>query len=106
MLNCVIITYNGKNMNYTKDLNKMYDYFATDKQIKRSILLLKSGTCEICKTSNLRRGKLAIEHNHKTGKFRGITCQSCNIKIGYVEKNKNWDNCDLKILDWITFRGH
>lgn len=29
-----------------------------------------------------------IEHNHKTGKFRGITCGRCNYVLGAVEDNR------------------
>lgn len=43
--------------------------------------LLKSqdGLCVICMT----RKPLYIDHNHSTGKVRGILCQQCNTAIGY-----------------------
>lgn len=48
----------------------------------------QSGKCKICGKSikeNLKR--LAVDHCHKTGKVRGLLCSSCNICIGFIEKN-------------------
>lgn len=51
--------------------------------------------CEICgkpevisssRTSN-KTNSLAVDHNHKTGHFRGLLCYSCNIKIGWIENH-------------------
>lgn len=50
--------------------------------------------CEICdeehiSTSDDRtiKRKLSIDHCHKTGKFRGIICSSCNVALGYFKDN-------------------
>ena len=84
----------------------MYRYHATSDQVAKAIDQMQKGVCEICNKNNLTRSQLDIEHNHTTGKFRGITCHACNCKIGSVEKLKNWDTCSLDILDWITYKGH
>lgn len=48
--------------------------------------------CEICReiriTKKIPKG-LVIDHNHKTGKFRGILCDKCNRGIGYFLENTN-----------------
>lgn len=40
--------------------------------------------CAICKGGNRRA--MGIDHDHKTGKVRGLLCDSCNISLGHVEK--------------------
>ncbi len=73
----------------------------------------QSGECSICfdelpdlmQYANRRRG-YAIDHNHETGKFRGILCLRCNSllgmakessrilasAIGYLEKNGSYEH--------------
>lgn len=45
------------------------------------------GGCYICKkiqTGTTCRNGLCVDHNHKTGKNRGLLCQSCNRAIGLL----------------------
>jgi hypothetical protein len=44
--------------------------------------------CKICKTSFDNR-KAHADHDHKTGKFRGILCTSCNMGLGVYESKKH-----------------
>jgi Autographiviridae endonuclease VII len=49
------------------------------------ILLKKqNGLCAICKKPEKEsaKGKLAVDHCHKTGKIRGLLCFNCNVGIG------------------------
>ncbi len=49
--------------------------------------MLKSqgGVCALCK-STCRTGKaLAVDHDHATGKVRGLLCSSCNLGIGKLK---------------------
>jgi len=52
-----------------------------------SNLLEKQGNkCSICKTdnSNLKKS-LAVDHDHVTGKIRGLLCTNCNIGLGHFK---------------------
>jgi hypothetical protein len=48
----------------------------------------QGGLCAICKQPNKRdkRGKrkdLAVDHCHRTGRFRGLLCNCCNLGLGH-----------------------
>lgn len=43
----------------------------------------QNGLCAICQKS----GKLFVDHNHKTGKVRGLLCNTCNIALGMSKDN-------------------
>lgn len=44
-------------------------------------LARQGGGCKICGRS-LERIRLAVDHDHKTGKVRGILCENCNRGLG------------------------
>ena len=48
-----------------------------------SMLESQGNCCAICKTpaSNFEK-RMAIDHCHRTGKIRGILCNSCNLGLG------------------------
>ena len=46
--------------------------------------------CAICKRLCTSGRKLAVDHNHKTNKIRGLLCSNCNQGLG-----KFFDNKDL-----------
>lgn len=54
------------------------------------MLSAQGGVCAICKQpeTHMRNGKvkaLAVDHNHKTGKVRGLLCSDCNTGIGKLK---------------------
>lgn len=46
--------------------------------------------CDICNLSEFTNSEKRhhVDHNHKTGKIRGILCSRCNGMVGHVEKNR------------------
>jgi 5-methylcytosine-specific restriction endonuclease McrA len=58
-------------------------------QFYDELLLKQDYKCAICRkpSSECRKG-LSIDHDHATGKVRGLLCQGCNIAVGVVEVGK------------------
>ena len=64
--------------------NKFYKLTPEDVANIHSAL---GGVCEICKTKTtlggrVKKGSSVIDHNHKTGKARGMICAQCNHGLG------------------------
>lgn len=43
-----------------------------------------NGLCAICGEYQ-ELGKLCVDHDHSTGKVRGLLCNNCNSGIGYLK---------------------
>lgn len=47
-----------------------------------------NGKCDICGVSHLELNQsLCIDHNHGTGKIRGLLCKTCNSILGFCKDN-------------------
>lgn len=57
--------------------------------------------CEICgeKEEDTKGTRLAIDHDHVTGKFRGFICNRCNSGIGFLRDNITILNNAKKYLE-------
>ena len=49
----------------------------------------QKGVCKICKQKQkgVRYKWLSVDHNHKTGKVRGLLCWHCNKALGLFQDN-------------------
>ena len=61
--------------------------YSVSKDQFMSMLSEQRGLCAICKCSmdTARFKRPCVDHCHKTGKVRGLLCQSCNIGIGMLK---------------------
>ena len=53
----------------------------------------QNGVCAACDRPETHKLngvviRLAVDHDHKTGKVRGLLCRKCNLIIGMAEDNK------------------
>jgi hypothetical protein len=56
-----------------------------------AMLAAQSSGCAICGKSVADNGKfLAVDHNHTTGKIRGLLCRECNSAIGFMHDNPSF----------------
>lgn len=52
-----------------------------------SIFKEQDGVCAICGEPQLNQ-RLAIDHDHTTGRIRALLCIRCNTWLGQLEKNQ------------------
>jgi hypothetical protein len=62
--------------------------FGLSEEEYNAILRKQNGVCAICKRQQKGR-RLAVDHDHVTGKVRGLLCISCNRVVGYLD-NEQW----------------
>lgn len=63
--------------NYGIDLSKYEELFD-----------LQGGCCKICqKHRSVFSSNLSVDHDHKTGKVRGLLCNPCNQAMGLLKED-------------------
>lgn len=68
----------------TQHLRRKYNMSLEDFE---ALWVAQKGLCAMC-NAPMRRGRGAhVEHNHATGKVRGLTHPKCNTIIGYLENS-------------------
>lgn len=84
---------------YDKEYRKTLGWKKAANQFKVSIrtlevaMELQNGLCAICNKPEVNKHqsgvtmRLAIDHDHATGKFRGFLCQKCNQGLGMFLDN-------------------
>lgn len=51
-------------------------------------LSLQGGVCAICRSDTPGPwGRFAVDHDHATGKIRGLLCNNCNRAMGLLKEN-------------------
>lgn len=78
--------------------NQSLKFGLTENQIQS--MYEATEVCELCGKTNQRR--LNIDHNHVTGKVRGLLCDPCNKGLGHFK-----DDPELiqKAIEYLKERG-
>lgn len=79
-------TWYRNNRDKFEDKRLRYEFGITLKNYNY-IAIKQSGVCAICHRENTGGNqygisKLNVDHNHKTGKVRGLLCSKCNLALG------------------------
>lgn len=78
-----------------KRRNEMRSLYGIGPDDYKRMLDEQNGKCAICRSEYSGRkkppvkwglGVLAIDHDHTTGKVRGLLCHSCNVRVGACER--------------------
>ena len=61
-------------------------------EVYNALLVAQCGTCALCSKPEMviQNGKvkrLALDHDHETGRVRGLLCTQCNRRLGVWERN-------------------
>lgn len=63
------------------DLMRLYGMTLDDYLL---LLDAQEGRCKICGEPPLEGKVLSVDHDHETGKVRGLLCMRCNSGLGYL----------------------
>lgn len=100
--------------------NRLKSYGITI-ELYNEMLEQQGGVCAICKKNDSRH-RLSVDHDHNTGKVRGLLCHKCNRTLGVFNDNidlfrscssylmkyeplKNWDDYFLDIASLVATRS-
>lgn len=69
---------------YTVSNRRKLDYGITSEQYDE-IFINQNGVCAICGGPPVgNRKSLSVDHDHTTGKIRGLLCNKCNSALGMI----------------------
>ena len=63
------------------------------------MLAAQEGGCKICGKVCKTGRRLAVDHDHETGKVLGLLCYSCNMKLGWFESHAD------EVLKYLTYNS-
>jgi hypothetical protein len=88
---------------YKKNKKKLRNTFLKRKfgitlEVYNKILKEQKGVCAVCGRKEKNKS-LAVDHDHKTGKIRGLLCGRCNPALGFLQESPKLIK---KILEYIN----
>ena len=78
--------FHKNNPDYERDRRLVKEFNLTSSDYA-SLLRKQSGLCAICHQPDPRQIRLAVDHDHATGKVRGLLCYPCNLGLGCFHDN-------------------
>jgi hypothetical protein len=70
-----------------RDLSYMRRYGISLEEYNQRFIV-QNGKCAICSKSQMEfKRRFHVDHDHETGKVRGLLCENCNHMLGHVFDN-------------------
>lgn len=63
-----------------------------------TLLEKQDSSCAICSTKDFGKKGPHVDHNHETGKVRGLLCRGCNLALGMIKDNAQTAESAAKYL--------
>jgi len=77
--------------------NQSIALYGVDKFMYEAMYFEQDGTCLICQ----EREAKCLDHDHETGRPRGLLCLGCNTLLGFIETPGRLDSA----LDYLSQAG-
>lgn len=65
-------------------------FFGLEQGEYERMLSEQNGVCAICHNECSVKPSLAVDHDHNTGRVRGLLCSNCNNGLGRFKDNVEW----------------
>jgi DNA repair exonuclease SbcCD ATPase subunit len=78
-----------KHIQRNREYHLMSTYGVTQAEYDK-MLVAQEGRCRICgtdKPTGHSKRFFSVDHDHKTGRVRGLLCHTCNTQLGWFENN-------------------
>jgi hypothetical protein len=62
---------------------------------RSALLVAQDGLCAIC----YERPAVTVDHDHETGRVRGMLCKGCNVALGVLGDSPE---ALRRVLDYVT----
>lgn len=66
------------------------------------MLASQGGVCKVCKGPPMHRGTYHVDHDHETGKVRGLLCHKCNVALGMVGDSTA---LLMRLAEYVSLQG-
>jgi len=83
---------------YIKQIHR-YKKYSIGKEDYEKLLFEQQNSCAICKEKFSIDLQPRIDHNHSTGRVRGILCHNCNTGLGHFRDNIEILRTTIKYLE-------
>jgi len=99
-------TINGQRKRHNNSLKSNYNF--TLKEYDK-LFQQQNGKCAICRKPETASNQygirvLSVDHNHRTGKVRGLLCDRCNRMLGFARENGTVLEKAIKYLQYHDSR--
>ena len=85
------------NKKHNKLLSHVKSKYGISKEEYEGVLEKQNGVCAIC--GGVLTRKLSVDHDHSTGKFRGLLCTKCNLGLGCFNDDSSLLKRAMEYLD-------
>jgi hypothetical protein len=80
--------------------NKLKITYGISEEIYDEMLAAQGGACAICDaTKDKNQPHFGVDHDHDTGKVRGILCSQCNRALGLFKDSPELLRGALRYMD-------